>query len=146
VKAAVDGAPVVMTDHAMTAAMGSWYSAMPELTTKTLQTQAVDSFRTGAVKVRAGLGIVPGAAFEPRLTADYRWGRLYGLARAHPNTIVFGVCQDTGIALDGSSATLAGDLSAVSLDARSATFAAGGNGALAAFNVLLNAYAPGDHL
>jgi len=146
VRAAVNTAPVVMTDHAMTAAMGSWYAAMPEPTRKTLETQAVDSFRTGAVKLHAGLGIVPGAAFEPRLTADYRWGRLYGLARAHPDTIVFGICQDTGIALDGGTATLVGDLSAVSLDARSATFASGGNGALAAFNVLVNTYAPGDHL
>jgi len=32
----------------------------------------------------------------------------------------------------------------VSADGRSARFATGANGALAAFNVLLNAYAPGD--
>ena len=146
VRAAVNGAPVVMTDHAMTAAMGSWYSALPEPSPKTLETQAVDSFRTAGVPVRAGLGILPGVALEPRLTADYRWGRLYGLAHAHPNAIVLGICQDTAIVLDGGSATLSGDLSAVSLDARAATFAAGGNGALAAFNVLVNTHAPGDRI
>jgi cyanophycinase len=146
VRAAMNGAPVVMTDHAMTAAMGSWYSALPEPGPKTLETQGVDSFRSDGVPVRAGLGILPGVSLEPRLTADYRWGRLYGLAHAHPNAIVLGICQDTGIVLDGGSATLAGDLSAVSLDARAATFATGGNGALAAFNVLVNTYAPGDSI
>jgi cyanophycinase len=146
VRAAVNSAPVVMTDHAMTAAMGSWYSALPEPDRKTLETQAVDSFRSNGVTVRAGLGVLPGVSLEPRLTADYRWGRLYGLAHAHPNVMVLGICQGTGIVLDGSSATLAGDLSAVSLDARAATFASGGNGALAAFNVLLNTYAPGESM
>ena len=64
---------------------------------KTLETQGVDSFRSDGVHGRAGLGILPGVSLEPRLTADYRWGRLYGLAYAHPNAIVLGICQDTGI-------------------------------------------------
>ena len=140
-------APVVMTDRAMTAAMGSWYSALPEPT-------PTDAREPGGGRLphrlrdRCGPGLasLPGVALEPRLTVDYRWGRLYGLARAHPDAIVFGLCQDTAIVLDGSSADLAGGLSAVSLDARTATFAAGGNGALAAFNVLLNTYAPGDSI
>jgi hypothetical protein len=37
-----------------------------------------------------------------------------------------------------------GDLSVVSADGRAASFGTGTNGALAAFNVLLNAYAAGD--
>ena len=48
--------------------------------------------------------------------------------------------------IDGRGARVVGDLSAVSLDARAASFATGTNGALAAFNVLLNAYAPGDSI
>jgi cyanophycinase len=144
VQAALAAAPVVMTDHAMTAAAGSWYAASPEPQPKTLEQDGIDAFRTSGVPVRRGLGLIDGAAFEPRLTADYRWGRLYALAHAHPGTIDVGICQDTGIVIDGTRATVVGDISAVSLDARAASFANGTNGALAAFNVLLNAYAPGD--
>jgi cyanophycinase-like exopeptidase len=143
VKAAISDAPVVMTDRAMTAAMGRWYSAVPEPIASTLEDQGVADFRAGAVPVRPGLGILP-VALEPRLTVDYRWGRLYGLVRAHPDTLAFGVCSDTAIELNGSSASVIGGLSVVSADGRSARFSAGGNGALAAFNVLLNVYAPGD--
>jgi len=50
----------------------------------------------------------------------------------------------TAIELRGATATVVGGLSVVSADGRRARFATGANGALAAFNVLLNAYAPGD--
>jgi cyanophycinase-like exopeptidase len=132
-----------MTDRAITAAMGRWYSAVPEPIASTLQDQAVAEFRAGFVAVRPGLGLLP-AALEPRLTVDYRWGRLYGLLRAHPDTLAFGVCSDTAIELHGSSASVIGGLSVVSADGRSARFATGDNGALAAFNVVLNTYAPSD--
>ncbi|MDX6546172.1 MAG: hypothetical protein QOG02_1946 [Gaiellales bacterium] len=143
VRAAIANAPVVMTDRAMTAAMGRWYAALPEPAPAAVEDQAVAEFRAGFVTVRPGLGVLP-VALEPRLTVDYRWGRLYGLLRAHPDTLAFGVCSDTAIELDGSSASVIGGLSVVSADGRSARFSAGGNGALAAFNVLLNVYAPGD--
>ena len=83
-------------------------------------------------------------ALEPRLTVDYRWGRLYSLTRAHPDKIALGVSSNTAIELRGATATVVGGLSVVSADGRRARFATGANGALAAFNVLLNAYAPGD--
>jgi cyanophycinase len=143
VKAAIADAPVVMTDRAMTAAMGRWYAALPEPIPSTLEGQAVADFRAGFVTVQPGLGILP-VALEPRLTVDYRWGRLYGLTRAHPGTIALGLGSDTAIELRGSSATVIGRLSVVSADGRTARFATGSNGALAAFNVLLNAFAPGD--
>jgi cyanophycinase len=143
VRRAIANAPVVMTDRAMTAAMGRWYSAVPEPIASTVEDQAVAEFRAGFVKVRPGLGLLP-VALEPRLTVDYRWGRLYGLLRAHPDTLAFGLCSDTAIELNGSSASVIGGLSVVSADGRSARFATGSNGALAAFNVLLNTYAPGD--
>jgi cyanophycinase len=144
VRTAIAGAPVVMTDRAMTAAMGQWYASLPEPTPSTLEAQAVADFRAGFVTVRPGLGVVPGVAFEPRLTVDYRWGRLYGLTRAHPDAVALGLCSDTAIVLDGETATIAGRLSVVSADGRTATFATGSNGGLAAFNVLMNVYAPGD--
>jgi cyanophycinase len=144
VRSAIANAPVVMTERAMTAAMGQWYSALPEPTPTTLEDQAIDDFRSGFVTTKPGLGILPGAEFEPRLTADYRWGRLYGLAQAHPAAIAFGICAGTAIELASGSATVIGDLSVVSADGRAASFGTGTNGAMAAFNVLLNAYAPGE--
>ncbi len=144
VRTAIAGAPVVMTDRAMTAAMGGWYASLPEPTPTTLEEQAVADFRAGFVTVRPGLGVLPDVALEPRLTVDYRWGRLYGLTRAHPDAVALGLCSDTAIVLDGETATVAGRLSVVSADGRTATFATGSNGALAAFNVVLNVYAPGD--
>jgi cyanophycinase len=146
VGATVERAPVVMTDHAMTAAMGEGYSAVSDPGPKTLESQAIDDFVAGDVPVEPGLGIVPGASFEPRLTADYRWGRLYGLSMSDPQTIVFGICDGTAIVLQGSSPTVSGNLSVASADGRAATFDTGTNGALAAFNVLVNTYAPGDVL
>ena len=144
--AAIASAPVVMTDRAMTAAMGDRYAANTEPTAKTLEDQAIDDFQAGFVDAEPGLGILPGAELEPRLAADYRWGRLYALSMAQPADIVFGICQGTALVLNGGSASVSGALSVVSVDGRTATFGAGDNGALAAFDVLLNTYAPGDAL
>ena len=146
VRAAVQLAPVVMTDHAMTAAMGDRYAALSDPGPKTLDDQAIADFGVGGVPVAPGLGIVPGASFEPRLTVDYRWGRLYGISAADPDTIAFGICAGTAIVLQGSSPSVSGTLSVVSVDGRAATFDIGTNGALAAFNVLVNTYATGDPL
>jgi len=142
--AAVAEAPVVMTDGAMTAAMGSWYLANPEPSKKDLGDQAIAAFRADNATVKPGLGIIPGAAFEPRLTQDYRWGSLYGLTMARPGTIAFGVAGDTGLLLQHDGATVAGALSVAAMDGRSAAFGVGTNGAIAAFNVLLDTFAPGD--
>jgi cyanophycinase-like exopeptidase len=144
VRDAVAQAPVVMTDGAMTAAMGSWYLANPEPGKKDLADQAIAAFRADYATVQPGLGIVPGAAFEPRLTEDYRWGALYGLTMARPDTIAFGISGDTGLVLRSGGAEVAGSLSVAALDGRSASFGVGTNGAMAAFNVLLDTFAPGD--
>ena len=107
-----------MTDRAMTAVVGRWYSAVPEPVKATIESQAVSEFRAGFVKVRPGLAILPGVALEPRLTVDYRWGRLYSLTRAHPDTITLGVSGNTAIELNGATATVIGGLSVVSADGR----------------------------
>jgi len=144
VRDAVAQAPVVMTDGAMTAAMGSWYLANPEPGNKGRADQAIAAFRADYATSKPGLGIVPGAAFEPQLTQEYRWGTLYGLTMARPDTIAFGISGDTGLVISSDGAEVAGSLSVVALDGRSATFGVGANGAIAAFNVLLDTFAPGD--
>jgi len=147
VHAAVESGLPVMTDGAMTAAMGADYVANPNPTLATLEVQSSADFRTGYNQIEPGLGIVPGADFEPRLTIDYRWGRLYGLSHADPSRIVFGVSQRAAIVLEpGADPTVAGDRPVVSLDGRTATFLNGSNGALSALNVLMNVFAPGDRV
>jgi cyanophycinase len=146
VAAAVAHVPVVMTDHAMTAAMGPWYAANPDPSTRDRGDLAIAAFRPDYLTVRPGLGIIPGAAFEPRLTEDYRWGRLYGLTMARPDTIAFGIAGDTALVLGKSNASVTGKLSVAALDGRSATFGAGTNGAMAAFNLLLDVFASGDQV
>jgi cyanophycinase len=145
VRDALTAVPVVMTDRAMTAAMGQWYTALPEPTKQDIEDQAIADFHAGQVPVRPGLDLLPGAAFEPRLTADYRWGRLYSLAMAHPATIAFGLSQGSALLLaPGRPPAATGDTAIVALDGRSATWGVGTNGAIAALNVLLDTYAPGD--
>ena len=63
---------------------------------------------------------------------------------ARQDTITFGIAGDTGLVLSGDGAAVAGRLSVAALDGRSATFGVGTNGAMAAFNVLLDTFAPGD--
>ena len=147
VHAAVESGLPVMTDGAMTAAMGADYVANPNPTLATIEVQSSADFRTGYNHIEPGLGIVPGADFEPRLTIDYRWGRLYGLTHADRSRIVFGVSQRAAIVLEpGAGPTVAGDRPVVSLDGRTATFLNGSNGALSALNVLMDVFAPGDRV
>ena len=147
VHAAVESGAPVMTDGAMTAAVGADYVANPDPTLSTVEEQGEADFRTGYNQVEPGLALIPRADFEPRLTIDYRWGRLYGLSHADPSAIVFGVSQRAAIVLEpGDDPTVVGDRPVVSLDGRTATYLNGTNGALSALNVLLNVFAPGDTL
>jgi len=146
VRLAAQHAPVVMTDGAMTAAAGTHYVADPDPTSADIEAQAMASFRTHYNRVEPGLGLIGGADFEPALTGDYRWGRLYALARTDPQGIVFGVCGSTAIVLDNTGPTVVGSESVVSVDARSARFLNGENGALTALNVLMDFFAAGESL
>ncbi|HET7035448.1 MAG TPA: Type 1 glutamine amidotransferase-like domain-containing protein [Thermomicrobiaceae bacterium] len=143
VQRAIDTAPLVLTDRAMTPVMGDYYLANADPTDQNLESQSIAAFSSDYADVQPGLGYVH-AAFEPRLTEDQRWGRLYGLAQAEPQTIVFGISEETALSLSGNMATVAGERSVVALDGRAAQFATGDNGAIAAFNVWLNLYAPGE--
>jgi cyanophycinase len=144
VRYAVANAPVTMTDRAMTPAMGQWYVANGDPPKSGPGSQAVKDFTSGYNVIRPGLDILQGAAFEPRLTVDYRWGRLFSLTRAHPGTIAFGICQLTAVVVDGSSATAVGERSVVSVDGRTATFRNSDNASYTALNEVLDAFAPGD--
>jgi cyanophycinase-like exopeptidase len=120
--------------------------ADPDPTSADIEAQAMASFRTNYNRIEPGLGLIGNADFEPALTGDYRWGRLYALARTDPQSIVFGVCGSTAIVLDLSGPTVAGTESVVSVDARTARFLNGENGALTALDVLMDFFAPGETL
>jgi cyanophycinase len=144
VQAAIAQAPVVLTDCAMTAAMGDWYVANPEPTADNYQDMAIADFHSGDAQLMPGLGVIHGAAFEVRNTTDQRWGRLYALTIADPSAIAFGVSELTALVLTGDGAHVAGDRSVIALDGRAATSLVGDNGAFTELNVLLDAFAPGD--
>jgi cyanophycinase len=144
VQAAVAQAPVVLTDRAMTAAMGDWYVANPEPTDDNYQDMAIADFHSGDARIMPGLGIVHGADFEVRNTIDQRWGRLYALTIAAPSTIAFGISEMTALVLHADGAHVAGERSVIAIDGRAATSMVGDNGAFTDLNVLLDAFAPGD--
>jgi cyanophycinase-like exopeptidase len=146
VASAVANAPVVMTDHAMTAAAGDWYDAIAEPTSANVQDMAIAAFHTANASVQPGLGLLHGTAFEPRLTSDQRWGRLYGLSMAHPTTIVFGVSENTALVCGPTGAQDVGAGPAMALDGRGATYYIGDNGAIGAFDVVAATFAPGDSI
>jgi cyanophycinase-like exopeptidase len=143
---AVAYAPVVMTDHAMTAAAGDWYDAIPKPTSANVQDVAIAAFHADDASVQPGLGLLHGVAFEPRLTLDQRWGRLYGLSMAHPGAIIFGISENTAFVCGPTGAQAVGDGPAMALDGRGATFYTGDNGAIGAFDVVAATYAPGDNI
>lgn len=147
ISGALYSTPAVLTDRYMTAAMGDWYVANANPTGADYQELSSSSFLSGDVTVAAGLGLVEGAAFHPQLTDWQHWGRIYALTMAHPETIVFGISEMTAIVLArNADAQLAGERSAIALDGRAAMYATGNNGAFSAFNVMLDAFAPGDAL
>jgi cyanophycinase-like exopeptidase len=146
VEGAITDAPVVMTDRAATAVMGDWYVANQDPRPANREADAIADFRSGNADVTAGLHIIPGVAFEPRLSEDSRWGRLYGVSMDRPSAIVFGICQLSTLVLEGHTATVGGERSVVSVDGRLATFGTGTNGAITALGVVLNVFSRGDEV
>lgn len=136
-------AGVLMLDRAMTAAAGEHFDAIGEGATAD---DAIFAFTTRNAVLKPGLGLVRGAAFEPRLQIDKRWGRLYGIGARQPQLGVYGISESTAIVLAGRQALVIGQNPVVTLDARRATFVDGDNGALGAFNVLLDVHEPFEDL
>ncbi len=118
VRLATLGAPLVMTDGAMTAVMGDWYVTDPDPTDDDYQDVGIEDFQADGVTIAPGLGIIDGAAFEPLVTWDQRWGRLYNLAAADPATIVFGISENTSLVMDRHGANVVGERSVIALDGR----------------------------
>ena len=141
---AIANADVVLTDGAMTAAMGDVYVSTPNPTDDNYQDVGIEAFQEGGVTFADGLGVVSGAAFQGRNTYDQHWGRLYALSMESPDSMVYGISEMTAIVIDGDGATVVGERSVVALDGSQATFIEDGSGAFSALNVVMDLYAPGD--
>lgn len=150
VAALMDASPLILTDDAFTAAMGDWFVANPDPTDDNYQDESIAAFQSDYADVHQGLGIVEGVAFEPWLTLDQRWGRLYGLAKfaadEGESLIPVGISERTAIVLDADGASVVGERSVAVVDGRAGTFSDGENGAFTALNVYLDLYAEGSHL
>ncbi|MGC4059782.1 MAG: hypothetical protein QM749_02530 [Aquabacterium sp.] len=140
---AVQSARVVLFERAMAAAVGDHFDAVPGGDS---QDDAIAAFRADNAVLKPGLGLLHGAAFEPRLQVDSRWGRLYGSAAHRKQGAVYGISESSAIVLSDGQAKVLGPNPVVVLDARRALFTKGDNGALAAFNVLLDVYESGETL
>ncbi len=106
----------------------------------------MNAFMAGQVNVTQGLGWVAGAAVEPRLLPDYRWGRLYSLLANDSRVLAWGVDVNTAVEVSQTGAVARGQSAVLVLDGRAASFSVGSNGALGARYVVLDTYVDGDAL
>jgi cyanophycinase len=141
------GGVPVLADNAMTAVLGRRYSAHPPTPERPdlaeLATQK--SLLAGVTSICPGLGFLD-AAFEPQLSHDNRWGRLFSLAYDHPATVAFGLDRDTALEVEAAGAHVLGRRAVVSLDLRQADLALGTNDGFVIANGLLDVFAPGDEV
>lgn len=146
VRSAISTAKVVLTEGAATAALGPRYDAVANPTSDTDEDAAIAAFRADGNSFSPGLGLIRAATLEPILGYDYRWGRLYAAVAHHRATPAVGISEQTAVELDGTTATVLGARSVVTVDGRRGWFGTGSNGAIAAGNVFLSAYAGGQRL
>ena len=146
VKQSARDSAVVMTDGAMTAAMGQRYASDANPNEDTVEDEAVLDFRAGNAKLQAGFGVVRDVTLEPRLTSDYRWGRLFDAARPHPSTLSVGVSELTALELGQGRGQVVGERSVTTLDARYARFLSASNGTFGMTNGLISTFGPGQRL
>ncbi|GAA2739680.1 Type 1 glutamine amidotransferase-like domain-containing protein [Pedococcus aerophilus] len=145
VTAAARTAPAFLADDHFAAATGRWWSPKADPTSATLEDEGIASFRTDDGRWQPGLGLVA-ANIVPRVTGEYRWGRLYGAAQQDPATIAYGVADGTALALAPSGASVVGGTSVVALDGRGSVFSTGSNGAIGSTNAVVDVFAVGERV
>ena len=143
------GVPVLL-DNGAAAAAGQWMSANPTPTSDELEDQGSESFLLSGspyvVDVRAGLGMIPGVAFEPRALVDYRYGRLASLIYAEDDLVTFGIDSATALLITDEGAMALGNNGVLVVDGRYAELGEGTNNAIAAAWLIVDTYAPGETL
>ena len=144
-----EGGRILLFDDAAAAAVGEWMTAedRPADDLESKEDQASPPYLASYPFVVPGLGLVPGAAFEPRSFYDYRAGRSVAQIFHDPETVAFGVERETALELTSTGATVLGPAAILVLDGRSApVLEAGSNDGIAAFWVLLDTFTTGQSI
>ncbi|MFL6079257.1 MAG: Type 1 glutamine amidotransferase-like domain-containing protein [Ornithinibacter sp.] len=147
VSTAVRTTPVVLADGAMTAVLGSRWSAKanaPEADLDAIEAEGVAAFRSDDAAWLPGLSLVR-STLVPHLADDYRWGRLYAGVTAAPGELAVGITAGSAVVLGPTGGSVSGR-SVVVADGRGGTFWTGGNGAMGASGVVLDVFGEGEAL
>jgi len=136
--------PVVMTDGAMTAALGERYSPKRRSTSSGDREElGIASFQAGDAAWQPGLGLVD-ATLVPWLNTEFGWGRLYAGVSEDPATLAAGINAGSSLTLEADGATTGGSI--VVADGRAGTYWTADNGAIGASGVVLDVFGPGEQL
>ena len=135
----------LLADNGGAAIVGSSFSAHgpTPLDADEAERAAQKSFLRGTTNIARGLGLLD-IMIEPQLLNDNRWGRLFSLAYAAPDTIAFGLTQNTALEITPDGARTIGDNVIFALDLRKATLDLGTNDGFVIVNGLLDVFTPGD--
>ena len=144
VSTAVRRTPVVLTDGATSAVLGSRWSAKARPTAATLEDEGVAAYRAADAQWLPGLGLVR-ATVVPHLTDDFRWGRLTAGVTAAPTELGLGVAAASALVLGPDGARVSG-ASVVVADGREATTWTSANGAMGASGVVLDVFGSGERV
>lgn len=135
---------VVLTDGAMTAALGDWYSPKRRSTSAAdRETLGIESFHVGDAAWQPGLGVVD-ATLVPWLNTEFGWGRLYEGVSGDPATLAVGINAGSSVTMTGAVAETGG--SVVVADGRAGSYWTASNGAIGASGVILDIFGPGEQL
>ncbi len=138
-----EGGRILLFDDAAAAAVGEWMTSedRPADDLEAKEEQASPPYLASYPFIVPGLGLIPGAAFEPRSFYDYRAGRSVAQIFHDPETVAFGVERETALELTPEGATVLGPAAILMLDGRWApVLEAGTNDGIAAFWVLLDTF------
>ncbi|WP_392542398.1 Type 1 glutamine amidotransferase-like domain-containing protein [Oryzobacter telluris] len=144
VSTAVRRTPVVLTDGATSAILGSRWSAKARPTAATLEAEGVAAYRADDAQWLPGLGLVR-ATVVPHLTDDFRWGRLDAGVAAAPTELGLGVAAASALVLGPTGGRVSG-ASVVVADGREASSWVSANGAMGASGVVLDVFGSGERL
>lgn len=136
---------VLLLDNAAAALAGATISDVPTpQTLEDTEIAASDAFVPELLPIKPGLGLLPGAAFEPRALYDYRYGRLFNHVYRNKGVVAFGIERETAIEISSRGVQVLGTSAVISIDGRYApALQTGTNGALAGTWLLADTFAPG---
>ncbi|MGH2448531.1 MAG: hypothetical protein ACRDFS_08010 [Chloroflexota bacterium] len=137
-------ASIILADGIAAATVGGRYVCRHQ---QELNQSAVEGVRRLPDRLlRPGIAIAPHVAIEPALDSPGGWARLYNLSAADPSSVVLGLSGSSVLVLRPTGGKVLGGRPVIALDGRSAAWGTGSAGQLAAYNVIMHVFAPGDRI